>query len=79
MAESRVETRSTLLLVQLRDVIRGARSADAGLEINNLAYATDQVTPGTLFFCVRGFTRDGHDFAPRRSPRAPSRSSSITR
>ena len=64
MAESRVETRSTLLLVQLRDVIRGARSADAGLEITNLAYATDQVTPGTLFFCVRGFTRDGHDFAP---------------
>ena len=21
-------------------------------------------SPGTLFFCVRGFTRDGHDFAP---------------
>ena len=32
--------------------------------ITHLAYATDQVTPGTLFFCVRGFTRDGHDFAP---------------
>jgi len=33
-------------------------------EITNLAYATPQVTPGTLFFCVPGFTRDGHDFAP---------------
>jgi UDP-N-acetylmuramoyl-L-alanyl-D-glutamate--2,6-diaminopimelate ligase len=37
----------------------------AGLEITNLAYATTQVTPGTLFFCVPGFTRDGHDFAPQ--------------
>ena len=25
-----------------------------------------RVEPGTLFFCVRGFTRDGHDFARRR-------------
>ncbi|MFL5828717.1 MAG: UDP-N-acetylmuramoyl-L-alanyl-D-glutamate--2,6-diaminopimelate ligase [Solirubrobacteraceae bacterium] len=41
-------------------------AADAPrLAITNLAYATDQVTPGTLFFCVRGFTRDGHDFAPQ--------------
>src|SRR2546421_11661255 len=31
--------------------------------ITNLAYSTAQVTPGTLFFCVPGFTRDGHDFA----------------
>src|SRR5437764_15440377 len=31
--------------------------------ITGLAYATSQVTPGTLFFCVPGFTRDGHDFA----------------
>ena len=23
-----------------------------------------RVSPGTLFFCVPGFTRDGHDFAP---------------
>src|SRR5258707_1887785 len=33
------------------------------VEITGLAYASSDVTPGSLFFCVRGFTRDGHDFA----------------
>ena len=32
-------------------------------EITGLAYDNRRVTPGTLFFCVPGFTRDGHDFA----------------
>ena len=37
---------------------------DAGdLDIDELAYDTRQVTPGTLFFCVPGFTKDGHEFA----------------
>jgi len=34
------------------------------VEISALAYRSSSVTPGTLFFCVRGFTSDGHDFAP---------------
>src|SRR4051795_4248414 len=34
------------------------------VEITGLAYDNRSVTPGTLFFCVPGFTRDGHDFAP---------------
>jgi UDP-N-acetylmuramoyl-L-alanyl-D-glutamate--2,6-diaminopimelate ligase len=34
------------------------------VEIKGLAYDARAVTPGTLFFCVPGFTRDGHDFAP---------------
>jgi UDP-N-acetylmuramoyl-L-alanyl-D-glutamate--2,6-diaminopimelate ligase len=34
------------------------------VEISALAYSSDSVTPGALFFCVPGFTRDGHDFAP---------------
>src|SRR3712207_5396367 len=34
------------------------------VEITSLAYDNRQVEPGTLFFCVPGFTRDGHDFAP---------------
>ena len=34
------------------------------LEISGLAYSTEDVRPGTLFFCVPGFTADGHDFAP---------------
>jgi len=35
-----------------------------GMEVTNLAYDNRAVKPGTLFFCVPGFTRDGHDFAP---------------
>jgi UDP-N-acetylmuramoyl-L-alanyl-D-glutamate--2,6-diaminopimelate ligase len=33
------------------------------VEIDGLAYDNRAVEPGTLFFCVPGFTRDGHDFA----------------
>ena len=34
------------------------------VEVAALAYDNRAVEPGTLFFCVPGFTRDGHDFAP---------------
>jgi UDP-N-acetylmuramoyl-L-alanyl-D-glutamate--2,6-diaminopimelate ligase len=34
------------------------------LPIRALAFDNRAVQPGTLFFCVPGFTRDGHDFAP---------------
>jgi len=43
----------------LDEVIPGAPR----IEVTDLAYANRRVTPGTLFFCVPGFTRDGHDFA----------------
>ncbi len=33
------------------------------VEVSALAYDNRAVVPGTLFFCVPGFTRDGHDFA----------------
>ena len=33
------------------------------VEVTGLAYSSAAVRPGTLFFCVRGFTADGHDFA----------------
>jgi UDP-N-acetylmuramoyl-L-alanyl-D-glutamate--2,6-diaminopimelate ligase len=36
----------------------------AELEVSGLAYSSQSVTPGTLFFCVPGFRSDGHDFAP---------------
>jgi UDP-N-acetylmuramoyl-L-alanyl-D-glutamate--2,6-diaminopimelate ligase len=39
----------------------GAGAPD--VEITALAYDNRAVGPGTLFFCVPGFTRDGHDFA----------------
>jgi UDP-N-acetylmuramoyl-L-alanyl-D-glutamate--2,6-diaminopimelate ligase len=36
----------------------------APVEVRDLAYDNRRAGPGTLFFCVPGFTRDGHDFAP---------------
>ncbi|HEX3974759.1 MAG TPA: UDP-N-acetylmuramoyl-L-alanyl-D-glutamate--2,6-diaminopimelate ligase [Solirubrobacteraceae bacterium] len=36
----------------------------ANVEISSLAYDNRLVLEGTLFFCVSGYTRDGHDFAP---------------
>jgi UDP-N-acetylmuramoyl-L-alanyl-D-glutamate--2,6-diaminopimelate ligase len=38
-------------------------AAGVGVEISGLAYDNRLAGPGTLFFCVPGFTRDGHDFA----------------
>jgi UDP-N-acetylmuramoyl-L-alanyl-D-glutamate--2,6-diaminopimelate ligase len=35
----------------------------AATEIAALAYDSRRVSPGTLFFCVPGFSSDGHDFA----------------
>src|SRR3954469_8211913 len=32
--------------------------------VTGLTFDNRLVDPGTLFFCVPGFTRDGHDFAP---------------
>jgi UDP-N-acetylmuramoyl-L-alanyl-D-glutamate--2,6-diaminopimelate ligase len=51
----------SLRRVLLADVI--GRDAPP-VEVTALAYDARTVTPGTLFFCVPGFTRDGHDFAP---------------
>ena len=39
------------------------------VEVADLAFDNRAVRPGTLFFCVPGFTRDGHDFAPDAVPR----------
>jgi UDP-N-acetylmuramoyl-L-alanyl-D-glutamate--2,6-diaminopimelate ligase len=34
------------------------------VDVSALAYDNRAVQPGTVFFCVPGMTRDGHDFAP---------------
>jgi UDP-N-acetylmuramoyl-L-alanyl-D-glutamate--2,6-diaminopimelate ligase len=47
-----------------RGAAAGLSEADLGVELTDLAYRAEDVSPGTLFFCVRGFTADGHDFAP---------------
>ncbi|HVE68915.1 MAG TPA: UDP-N-acetylmuramoyl-L-alanyl-D-glutamate--2,6-diaminopimelate ligase [Solirubrobacteraceae bacterium] len=48
--------------MDLRDVM--GPQAPAGVEVAGLAYDSREAGPGTLFFCVPGFTTDGHDFAP---------------
>ena len=48
-------------------------------EIRDLAYDSRRASRGTLFFCVPGFSRDGHDFAPGRSRWARRRSWSSAR
>jgi UDP-N-acetylmuramoyl-L-alanyl-D-glutamate--2,6-diaminopimelate ligase len=46
--------------------------APADVEVSGLALDNRLVEPGTLFFCVPGFTRDGHDFAPDAIARGAS-------
>src|SRR5437588_8379038 len=50
--------------MRLHEVMPDAPAEARELDVTGLAYDTRQVAPGTLFFCVPGFTRDGHDFAP---------------
>ena len=45
----------------LRDLL-GEGPAD--VRVTGLTYDNRLVQPGFVFFCVPGFTRDGHDFAP---------------
>jgi UDP-N-acetylmuramoyl-L-alanyl-D-glutamate--2,6-diaminopimelate ligase len=49
--------------MRLDQVMPAVPPAAGGVEVSDLAYDNRTVTPGTLFFCVPGFTRDGHDFA----------------
>jgi len=46
----------------LRDLFGDPALPD--VEVRALAYDARAVAPGDVFFCVVGFTRDGHDFAP---------------
>jgi UDP-N-acetylmuramoyl-L-alanyl-D-glutamate--2,6-diaminopimelate ligase len=49
--------------MRLDEVISGAPASALEIEVTDLAYDHRVVRPGTLFFCVPGSTRDGHDFA----------------
>lgn len=49
--------------MRLHEVIPSAEPRWADVTITKLAYDNRAVAPGTLFFCVPGFTQDGHDFA----------------
>ncbi|MDQ4040585.1 MAG: UDP-N-acetylmuramoyl-L-alanyl-D-glutamate--2,6-diaminopimelate ligase [Actinomycetota bacterium] len=46
--------------MELREVMG---QGPPGVEVTALAYDSREVGPGTLFFCVAGFTRDGHEYA----------------
>ncbi|HEX4837169.1 MAG TPA: UDP-N-acetylmuramoyl-L-alanyl-D-glutamate--2,6-diaminopimelate ligase [Solirubrobacteraceae bacterium] len=43
--------------------LRAVSATPDPIEIASLAYDSRSVQDGTLFFCVPGFERDGHDFA----------------
>jgi UDP-N-acetylmuramoyl-L-alanyl-D-glutamate--2,6-diaminopimelate ligase len=49
--------------MRLHEVMSGVPPDVPDVEISGLAYDNRSVTPGDLFFCVPGFTRDGHEFA----------------
>src|SRR5437763_1085810 len=49
--------------MRLEELMPGVPPAAREVEVSGLAYDNRAVTPGTLFFCVPGFTRDGHAFA----------------
>lgn len=50
----------------LADILKmtGARALGApDVAVSGIAYRSDAVQPGDVFFCISGFARDGHDFA----------------
>jgi UDP-N-acetylmuramoyl-L-alanyl-D-glutamate--2,6-diaminopimelate ligase len=47
-----------------RDLASSELVGDPGTEIASLAFDNRKVTPGALFFCVKGLASDGHEFAP---------------
>jgi UDP-N-acetylmuramoyl-L-alanyl-D-glutamate--2,6-diaminopimelate ligase len=53
--------------MRLTELIEGVAVQDvrggADVEITDLAYDSRRVAAGTLFFCVRGMSIDGHEFA----------------
>src|SRR5437763_16154014 len=50
--------------MRLHEVMPDAPAEAGELDVSGLAYGARQVAPGTLFFGVPGFTRDGHELAP---------------
>ncbi len=49
--------------MRLRELFDGLERAEGDVEITEMALDDRLVEPGTLFCCVPGFERDGHDFA----------------
>jgi UDP-N-acetylmuramoyl-L-alanyl-D-glutamate--2,6-diaminopimelate ligase len=49
--------------MHLGAILPSTPESAAGIEVSQLDFDNRQVQPGSLFFCVRGFTSDGHDYA----------------
>ncbi len=45
------------------DVVGYRIVGGADVQVQSLCYRSDQCAPGSLFFCVPGFVRDGHEYA----------------
>lgn len=55
---------ATIRLADLLNGLEATLAGDAaGVEIGGIAYRSDHVRPGDVFFCVAGLAHDGHDFA----------------
>ncbi|MEN6430152.1 MAG: UDP-N-acetylmuramoyl-L-alanyl-D-glutamate--2,6-diaminopimelate ligase [Coriobacteriales bacterium] len=52
---------TTDLVTLLEDLDRVRLSGTA--PVSGIAYRSDRVTPGDVFFCIPGFENDGHEFA----------------
>ncbi|MBE0447694.1 MAG: UDP-N-acetylmuramoyl-L-alanyl-D-glutamate--2,6-diaminopimelate ligase [Actinobacteria bacterium] len=55
--------------MRLKDILSGVSyrliSGDVNIEVSGLAYDSRMVKSGDLFFCIKGFNTDGHDFAQK--------------
>jgi UDP-N-acetylmuramoyl-L-alanyl-D-glutamate--2,6-diaminopimelate ligase len=52
--------------IDISGLLRGlvvATKGSADLPVSGIAYRSDSVVPGDVFFCIPGFAHDGHDFA----------------
>ncbi len=47
----------------LGEIFPGQAGSAADLNVESLEFDNREVKPGTLFFCVKGLSSDGHDFA----------------
>ncbi|GAB4273637.1 MAG: UDP-N-acetylmuramoyl-L-alanyl-D-glutamate--2,6-diaminopimelate ligase [Coriobacteriia bacterium] len=63
---------ATLRLSLLFQGVEIEAMPEADPEVGGIAYRSDRVEPGDVFFCIPGFVHDGHDFAPDAVERGAS-------
>ena len=52
-------------------------TCDIDGEITGLAYDSRMVKAGNMFFCIKGYSTDGHRFAPASAAAAAKRCPSV--